>query len=266
LANNRIFVLVKDSNARSNSNSACGYLKGQHRNAVIYTNNHYGDKEYRRNYLRTAAENGFELWGGAHRVTINDCVTCQACIQVRIRVRDFPDTVNRLQVMRRHADIRTSHAATDVNDEQYALYMSYQKSRFPLDARLVQGEYKDRMNDWSRMQVMRSQGGLAGVLYYEDCGSALIVGSQYYDRTSDTKRSFGSFGLLSLVKMAKERGDVDYIYLGPWVKDSDSLDYKKKFYPLEGFDGQNWVLLDPEKEWVAQPRELKNIIYLSPDP
>lgn len=261
----RVFLLVKDTNARGNAGQHCIYLKGQFRNAVIYTNNHFGDQVYRRDYLRAAAENGFELWGGAHHVTMNDCGKCQSCVQVRIDVRNFPETRNRKALMKRHHDIVVAYNATSLDPGHYALYAAYQASRFPGDRIIAEGDFKARMTEWQRMQVLKDKSGMAGMLFYEDCGSALIIGNNYYDRSKE-KRSFGTFALLSLVKMAKERGDVDYIYLGPWVKNSDSLDYKKKFHPLEGFDGRNWVPLDPGGNHATLPPKMDNIIKLSSAP
>ncbi|MDB5492038.1 MAG: hypothetical protein JWO78_1887 [Micavibrio sp.] len=266
MANNRVFRLVRDHDARGNADPRCTYLRDQHRNAVIYTNNEYGDKTYRRNFLRAAVENGFELWGGAHRVTMNDCGACRACVQVRIPVRDFPVPEGRLRVMQRHAAIRVTYNDTLTGDDQFGLYEVYQKSRFPLEVRLSRSEFKARMQEWQKMQVLQGPAGLAGVLYYEDCGSALIVGNNYYDRAPQAKQSYGTFAILSLVQMARARGDVDYIYLGPWAKGSGGLGYKGKFYPLDGYGGENWVLLDPVKDHATPPPDMGNIIRIALTP
>ncbi|MDX1549743.1 MAG: arginyltransferase, partial [Lysobacter spongiicola] len=36
----------------------------------------------------------------------------------------------------------------------------------------------------------------------------------------------------------------DHLYLGYWIGGHGKMDYKKRFRPLEGFDGRAWRDLD----------------------
>lgn len=249
----------------------CGYLPGKHRAAVIYTNNIISnDKTLRHDFHLAAAQKGFELMGGAHRVTLNKCFNCQACVQVRIRVGDFKFSREQLRTLHRHNDLVVTRRNTHPGDEQYELYAAYTRARYPHSAGNVmfKRDFDDSIQNWQTLQTLHlpektgAQGGeLVGTLYYEDCGSALILGHQYYSRDIE-KRSFGSFAILSLIKMAQERGGVDHIYLGPWVKGSASMDYKKHFHPLEAFDGTAWTNLDPDLDYLIKPPPFENVYWL----
>lgn len=249
----------------------CSYLPGQHRASVIYTNNNLSqDLKLRQDFQRAAVESGFELMGGPHRVTINNCFKCRSCVQVRIKVREFNFDRDQSRVMRLHSDLIIGRKRANPDDQQYELYAAYFKARFPhkADALMIKRDFDFKTQEWLKMQTLhmpetigQRSGEMVGALYYEDCGSALILGNQYYNRDIK-KRGFGTFGILSLIQMAKERGDVDYIYLGPWVKDSDTLDYKKNFHPLEGFDGHAWTPFDPARDGDTTPPKLENIFRL----
>jgi arginyl-tRNA--protein-N-Asp/Glu arginylyltransferase len=34
------------------------------------------------------------------------------------------------------------------------------------------------------------------------------------------------------------------VYLGYWIAGHDKMDYKRRFQPLEGFDGRQWRRLE----------------------
>ena len=268
MGTHRVIPLYKEEGLDTRQ---CSYLPERQRSSVIYTNNNLSpDLKLRQEFQRAAVESGFELMGGPHRVTINNCSQCRSCVQVRVKVRDFNFDSHQSRVIRRHSDLIVDRKRTGPDDGQYELYAAYFKARFPhrIDDLISKKDFDAKTGEWLKMQTLRlpekaggSGGEMVGALYYEDCGSALILGNQFYNRDMK-KRGFGKFAILSLIQMAKERGDVDYIYLGPWVKGSDTLDYKKDFHPLEGFDGHAWIPLDPAQEGSTTPPGLDIIFRL----
>lgn len=246
----------------------CYFLPDRKHSAVIYTNNMHGDRAFQSAFYRAVSEEGYEVWGGPHLVSAKNCPTCQACVPVRVCVRDFNMTASRMKTLSRHADLTVTRDVTRLSPEHFALYQSYNKDRFPDDPDEIRSQdiYSNKMQEWSRMQLLHNgDGKLVGALYYEDFGDALIVGHQVYDRELGRKRSFGTFGILSLIEMARDRGNADYVYLGPWARGSRPLEYKKNFYPLEAFDGAAWVPLDPEKTACTVRHKPENIKKLTLD-
>ena len=53
-------------------------------------------------------------------------------------------------------------------------------------------------------------------------------------------RSLGRFAVLTLVEKAREL-DLDYVYLGYWIKDCKKMSYKAEYRPLLAYDGSEWV-------------------------
>ena len=60
-------------------------------------------------------------------------------------------------------------------------------------------------------------------------------------------RSLGTLSLLRQIEWAK-RDNRDHLYLGYWIDGHDKMDYKRRFRPLEAFDGRMW---QPMREDVA---------------
>ena len=52
-------------------------------------------------------------------------------------------------------------------------------------------------------------------------------------------RSLGTYMILDHVEAARAR-ELPYVYLGYWVRDSDKMDYKSRFSPLEALGLNGW--------------------------
>jgi len=49
----------------------------------------------------------------------------------------------------------------------------------------------------------------------------------------------GHFAILRQIKEAQAR-DLEYLYLGYWIKDCNKMRYKNRYKPLEGFIDDHW--------------------------
>ena len=56
-------------------------------------------------------------------------------------------------------------------------------------------------------------------------------------------RSLGHFAILSQINETRVR-DLDYLYLGYWIRDCDKMSYKRRYKPLEAYIGDQWLPLD----------------------
>ncbi|MGD8795466.1 MAG: hypothetical protein PVH51_01345 [Thiohalophilus sp.] len=48
--------------------------------------------------------------------------------------------------------------------------------------------------------------------------------------------------ILKQIELARER-QLPYLYLGYWIAESPKMDYKRRFRPLQGYDGRRWKLV-----------------------
>jgi arginine-tRNA-protein transferase len=51
--------------------------------------------------------------------------------------------------------------------------------------------------------------------------------------------SLGTYAVLWQIAKARELG-MEHVYLGYWVENSQKMDYKKNFKPLEVYMNQQW--------------------------
>jgi arginyl-tRNA--protein-N-Asp/Glu arginylyltransferase len=58
-----------------------------------------------------------------------------------------------------------------------------------------------------------------------------------------TERSPGHFAILNQIEEARAR-DLDYLYLGYWIRNCSKMSYKRRYKPLEAYLNEQWVALD----------------------
>ena len=54
-----------------------------------------------------------------------------------------------------------------------------------------------------------------------------------------SERGLGTLSLLRQIAWA-QRDNRAHLYLGYWIEGHDKMDYKRRFQPLEAFDGRAW--------------------------
>ena len=69
-------------------------------------------------------------------------------------------------------------------------------------------------------------------------GGAMSAVYTFYD-PDEAARGLGTLGVLRQLEWARRDGYA-HLYLGYWIAGHPKMDYKRRFQPLEGFDGRGW--------------------------
>ncbi|NYZ63954.1 arginyltransferase [Luteimonas deserti] len=171
------------------------------------------------------------------------CAGCQACVAVRIPVREFVPSRSQRRGLARNADIETRVVAAERNAERLALYRRY------LAARHAGGGMDDHgasefdqflIGSWNegRLLELRLHGRLVAVAVTDLVADALSAVYTFYDPDL-VSRGLGTLAILQQIAWAR-REDRHHLYLGYWIEGHRKMDYKRSFQPLEGFDGRHW--------------------------
>lgn len=182
------------------------------------------------------------------------CEGCQACVPVRIVVRDFDLSRSRRRTLSKNADLLRRLRAPRATGAQYSLLRGY------LDMRHAEGGMADMtVLDYASM-VEETSVNTMMVEYSlrERSGEERLVACALTDRLTDglsmvysffepedEARSLGQFMILDHVALARDL-DLPYVYLGYWVDGSSKMDYKRRFQPLEKLTASGWVRMDRE--------------------
>lgn len=177
------------------------------------------------------------------------CPSCAACISTRINVARFMPSRSQKRVLTRNRDLSRSINSAWATEEQYDLFQRY------LNARHSTGGMAD-MDMFEFASMIEDTPVATRVLEYtlrDSAGRQRLIATCLSDILSDglsmvysffdpeyALRSLGRYMILDHIKKAREF-DLDYVYLGYWVKNSPKMTYKSDFSAIEYFNGSAWV-------------------------
>ena len=175
------------------------------------------------------------------------CQDCQACIPVRIPVKDFTPDRQQRRVWQRNQDVTVRQVNPNFIQQHYDLYSKYIYQRHadgdmypPTIAQYVSFLF----SDWSDTRMYEFWIGtkLLAVAVCDVLKNGLSAVYTFYN-CEEEKRSPGTLAVLWQIEEAK-RMSMPYVYLGYWVEHSPKMAYKTRYRPLEAFIQQRWQLMD----------------------
>lgn len=254
---------IRDGNTNSYS---CSYKAGETRRFNAMGIDLPSDKLALAFKARMIAD-GYEDVHMPHVMGRLSCAFCKACVSLRIVVPDFTFSSNKKRFLKRNADLEVNVSNAFFDAEEYDLYLRHYNARFkkqggdPLDIKIYQIQKISQTHNLTVRNAGTKK--LLGMMFFEDFGDSIYASGQIYDPDESAERSLGHFGILKLVEYAQQQQRIKHIYLGSWVKDSDTVGYKQRYQPLEAKTGpgkEGWVKFDPEKHQEGfHPPALKQI-------
>jgi arginine-tRNA-protein transferase len=168
---------------------------------------------------------------------------------VRIVAQDFLLSRSQRRIARRSADLARAAVPAEATREQFALLRTY------LDSRHSGGGMSDMgLFDYVAMveetpvnthivEYRRPDGTLIAAALSDVLRDGLSMVYSFFHPGEDA-RSLGTYMILDHVEAARARG-LPYVYLGYWVRNSEKMDYKSRFSPLEALGPNGWERLAP---------------------
>ena len=190
---------------------------------------------------------GFRRSGGI--VYRPHCRGCHACVAVRIPVADFRPDRSQRRCLARNADVIARVLPAERSDEHLALYQRYLRARHPgggMDEHGAAEFDQFLVGDWSEGRFLelreRDSHRLLAVAVTDLVPDALSAVYTFYD-PDESARGLGTLAILKQLEWAARDGR-GHLYLGYWIAGHDKMDYKRRFVPLQGFDGRGWRALE----------------------
>jgi len=175
------------------------------------------------------------------------CPHCQECISVRVPVKSHRFSRNEKRVMRRNSDIRIGIIPGRFRDEHFDMYRRYINSRHNEGsmANPSKSDYhRFLICDWTDTLFFeyRLNRILIAVAVCDITDSGLSAVYTFFD-PDYANYSPGHFAILNQIEEARSR-DLDYLYLGYWIRNCSKMSYKRRYKPLEAYINDQWVALD----------------------
>ena len=182
------------------------------------------------------------------------CHGCRACVAVRIPVDRFVPDRSQRRCLARNADVEMRVLPAQRNDEQLALYQRYLRARHAgggMDSHGKSEFDQFLVGRWARGRFLElrerqahGSGRLLAVAVTDVADHALSAVYTFYD-PDEGPRSLGTLAILRQIEWAAREGR-SHLYLGYWIAGHGKMDYKRRFGPLEAFDGASWQPFVPD--------------------
>jgi arginyl-tRNA--protein-N-Asp/Glu arginylyltransferase len=177
------------------------------------------------------------------------CERCRACVAVRIPVAAFTPDRSQRRCLARNAGLICRIVAAQRSEEHLQLYQRYLHQRHPnggmddhgaseFDQFLIGRWSHGRFLEIREPVVAGQRGRLLAVAVTDIAENALSAVYTFYDPDASA-RGLGTLAILQQLQWARRDG-IAHLYLGYWIQGHDKMDYKRRFHPLEAYDGSKW--------------------------
>lgn len=237
---------------------SCSYLPDQEARSQVATPSFLINTPVYSRLLRQ----GFRR-SGTHTYRAH-CDGCQSCVSLRVEADKFSPNRSQLRAWKRHAHLEaTLHQLAD-KPEYYELYQRYQRARHQgggmddddrdayrnfllqshVDTILV--EFRDPSTPADATtdgDVHKGALRMVSVIDLTDDGLSSVY--TFYD--PDLPRAqLGIYNVLWQIELCRKL-ELDFVYLGYWIKESRKMAYKTQFQPAQGLTDGLWLPLDKQE-------------------
>jgi len=160
------------------------------------------------------------------------CLNCQACVSVRVVTDQFKPSTSQRRNLRRNADLVVNQCQPWATEEQFELLQRYLVHRHPEGG-----------------MASMDEGRLVGVCLTDFQSDGYSMVYSFFDAEHTGRTGLGDFIILDHIRRAAEK-DMQYVYLGYWIKGSRSMQYKMRYRPIEWLTQRGW-------EGVSEPERRK---------
>lgn len=191
------------------------------------------------------ADQGFRRSG--EHIYRPHCEKCAACVPARVPVNDFTRKRRFRRIWNRNQDLTVEKIDDIQTDQYYKLYARYiSEKHTDGDMYPPNREQYDAFltNQWglTDFYCFKLEGQPIAVAVTDKMEQGLSAIYTFYD-PSYKQRSLGVYAILWQIALTQTL-EQPYLYLGYWIKDSQKMNYKIDYRPLQLLLNGQWLTLN----------------------
>jgi len=172
------------------------------------------------------------------------CKTCHHCISTRIDVNSFKPSRSQKRILAKNKTLTFTPLSADFSEQHYQLYLRYQAHKHPGGSMQEFGrsEYRSFLCESFGNSVVfetRLDDKLLAVSVTDIFSRSISAVYTFFD-PEFASLSLGTYSVLQQIHYAKTQAK-QHVYLGYYVKDSQKMNYKTNFRPIEMLIENRWL-------------------------
>ncbi len=176
------------------------------------------------------------------------CESCNECKAYRIDTKNFKLSKSFKRVINKNNDVIYKIRPNNGLKKYYKLFLNYQKTRHKNGSMSNMSflEFKSMIEvspiTTKIYEFKSSNNHILGIMLFDKQKDGLSAVYSFHDPNYSNK-SLGNFMILKLIELTKKL-KLDYLYLGYYIKNVRSMEYKIKFLPGQIYTDGKWTYLD----------------------
>ncbi len=173
-----------------------------------------------------------------------ECPQCQKCQPLRVVVDEFKATKSQRRILNKNKETLFEVKSLIYDKEIYDLYVLHSKAKFDIEKHPISSEEEFIRSHFTKtapalLTLYKVNNELAAVGFLDIAQNGISSVYFIYDpKYSDL--SLGTYGVLREIELAKEM-EKDFYYLGFYISENRSMNYKANFKPHQILKGPNWT-------------------------
>ena len=222
--------------------SPCSYLEKRNSQSIFIHPSFSLDTHFYSQLI----EQGFRRSGS--QVYTPQCPGCSECIPTRLMVKHFSPSKNQRRCIKKNALTSIIIKPAQFEQAHYDMYMRYQQGRHQ-DGGMAESTEEDYVNfltsDWCKTLFVEFlvDNECAAVAIIDLLDNALSAVYTFFD-PKFSHLSLGTYAVLWQIEHAKSL-NLDFVYLGFWIKNCGKMTYKTQYQPIQGFIDKEWQNILP---------------------
>lgn len=219
----------------------CSYLPNRLA-ATIVVDPMNAQKQINASLYDNLSQQGFRR-SGKH-IYCPHCHSCNACLATRIPVQQFKPRRSQRRTWQKNQDLTVSAIVKPVfKAEHYNLYRRYLTSRHEGDGmdNPIPEDYMEFLTSaWSKtiFYEFKLEKQLVAIAVVDQIYNGLSAVYTFFEPELK-ERSLGVYAILWEIEEVK-RLNLEWLYLGYWIKDCRKMRYKAEYQPLECYKQGTW--------------------------
>jgi arginine-tRNA-protein transferase len=189
--------------------------------------------------MGTLLAGGFRRYGNT--VYTMRCDNCRSCVPIRINPHEFTANRSQKRAARRNSDLLIKPGPLKPSEKDIALLQNFFETRYPGKNNNARDYYAGFFLNSSSFSIALRyflDNDLVGESII-DVGEGWLSAVYFFFDPAASKRSPGTFNILTLIDICKEQ-NIDKLYLGYWIKESNAMNYKSSFRPYYLLSDNDW--------------------------
>ncbi len=195
------------------------------------------EKDVSKGKVQDYLERGFRRFGPYFYRPV--CPSCQLCKSLRVDVKNFKPSSGQRRILKKSTELKVEFSSMFSLQEAFALWRKFNQQKFQNEVTAIDFNFTLAYPAESRFYSLFSyESKLVGIGFLDKTENSLS--SVYFAYDLDYSHlSLGHFSILKELEFAQQLG-ISHYYLGYWIKDLSSMDYKAGYRPNEILGNEGW--------------------------